>query len=150
MLSSSGTALLAELANATTPAFVACFRNSAATAAALGEISAPIALIGAGSRGNFREEDQMGCAWVARSLVSEGFSPSDPITSEVIERWANEPAAAASVSDSVGYLRSSGQLRDFSFILDHVDDLDLVCRLDGREVRPGVPGMPARTPLARD
>jgi hypothetical protein len=34
----------------------------------------------------------------------------------------------------VAYLRRSGQLRDFDFIVDHVDDLDLVTVMDGQEV----------------
>ena len=135
MLSSSGTALIAELGDPATVAYVASLRNLSATVRALANGLGPIAFIGAGSRGQFRDEDQAGCAWLAKGLEERGWAASDAETAAIVDRWAGAPPNAIGESASVAWLRRSGQLDDLAFILDHVDDLDLVCRIDGREVR---------------
>jgi 2-phosphosulfolactate phosphatase len=137
MLSSSGTRLMSAASRATPGAYVACLRNVAATADHLSGRHERVALIGAGSRGAFREEDQMACAWIAGRLVADGYAAS-PATLEIIHRWAGRPASDCARGDSVAYLRRSGQLRDYDFIVDHVDDLDVVVKLAGREaIRTG-------------
>ena len=45
-----------------------------------------MAVIGAGSRGEFREEDQLCCAWVGDLLVEAGYEPADARTADVIAR----------------------------------------------------------------
>jgi 2-phosphosulfolactate phosphatase len=135
MLSTSGTGLMLDASRSEHGAYIACFRNFTATARHLARGSGRVALIGAGSRGEFREEDQMCCAWIADLLVSEGFRPENTKTTQIIERWRGAPAAACETGNSVAYLRRSGQLRDFEFITAHVDDLDMVCSIDGNEVR---------------
>lgn len=135
MLSTSGTALMLGSSGAVGGAFVASFRNFTATARHLAETADRIALIGAGSRGEFREEDQMCCAWLADQLVTAGHVAEDANTTEIIERWRGAPASACEVSNSVAYLRRSDQLHDFDFIVEHVDDLDIVCPVVGNEVR---------------
>ena len=75
----------------------------------------------------------MACAWIADRLIAAGYRAS-PETTEIVDRWRGLPASAAESGDSVAYLRRSGQLRDFDFIVDHVDDLDLVTVMDGQEV----------------
>lgn len=136
MLSSSGTQLMLEAGRSTSGAYVACFRNFGAVARHLVANRGRVALIGAGSRGEFREEDQMCCAWLAEILVNAGYRPVDAGTTEIIERWSGAPATACETGNSVAYLRRSGQLDDFEFITAHVDDLDIVCSIDGNEVRP--------------
>ena len=118
------------------PASTSGRRRTPATVRALAGATRPIAIIGAGSRGEFRIEDQIGCAWVAKGLIDEGWIANDAATRSIVDRWAGEPATAAADSASVGYLRRTGQLDDYEFIVDHVDDVDLVCVVDGREVRP--------------
>jgi 2-phosphosulfolactate phosphatase len=135
MLSSSGTRLMAAASRAAQGAYVACFRNARAVADHLVGRHDRIAVIGAGSRGAFREEDQMACAWIAGRLMAAGYGAS-PATTEVVERWRGVPASAMATGDSVAYLRRSGQLRDFDFIVGHVDDLDVVTAMAGAEVVP--------------
>lgn len=135
MLSTSGTPLMLDASRSKHGAYIACFRNVAATARHLARGSGRVALIGAGSRGEFREEDQMCCAWIADLLVSEGYRAENAKTAQIIERWRGVPAAACENGNSVAYLRRSDQLRDFEFITAHVDDLDMVCSIDGNEVR---------------
>lgn len=136
MLSSSGTRLLAN-ARGCDILYLSCFRNSGAVAdrLAAGE-HAKIALIGAGSRGEFREEDQIGCAWIGRCLLKAGYASKNAATTEVVKRWGEAKAAACLVSHSVEYLRRTNQIADLDFILEHVDDLDEVFVLRGHEVLP--------------
>jgi 2-phosphosulfolactate phosphatase len=134
MLSTSGTELMLEASRATHGGFIASFRNFAATARHVASSHGRVAVIGAGSRDEFREEDQMCCAWVADLLVQAGHRPEDAKTGEIIERWRGAPATACGTGNSVAYLRRSGQLNDFDFITAHVNDLDIVCSIEGNEV----------------
>lgn len=134
MLSTSGTELMLAAAPAV-GAYAACFRNITATARHLVRQHERVALIGAGSRGEFREEDQVGCAWLGARLIESGYRPSDDVSAEVVARWAGTPATAISHSNSVAYLRRTDQLRDYDFTIGHVDDLDVVCAIEGNELR---------------
>ncbi|TLY33466.1 MAG: 2-phosphosulfolactate phosphatase [Ignavibacteria bacterium] len=82
-----------------------------------------VAVIGAGTRGEFREEDQMCCAWIAEGLMKAGYNPEDEKTKEIVTRWSGAPVQACSKGNSAEYLRNSGQARDLEFILSHVDDI---------------------------
>jgi len=144
MLSTLGTQVMLEAGRSAHGAYVACFRNFGAVARHLIDYRGQVAFIGAGSRGEFREEDQMCCAWLAEILVKAGYRPSNAQTTEIIERWSGVPAIACETSNSVAYLRRSGQLDDFDFVIEHVDDLDIVCSIDGNEVRPWPHLPPAR------
>ncbi len=140
MLSSSGTRLLAN-ARECDALYLSCFRNSDALADHLadGEHS-KIALIGAGSRGEFREEDQIGCAWIGRRLLAAGYLPKDQETLKVIDRWGRAKASDCIVSRSIDYLRRTSQLADLDFILDHVNDLSGIFIMRSSEVlRHAVP-----------
>ena len=143
VLSTSGTELMLAAARAPQGAQVACFRNFSAAARNLEGHPGPIAIIGAGSRNEFREEDQMCCAWVAEQLVKTGHRPADARTMEIIEQWSGAPAEACDTGNSVAYLQRSGQLRDRDFIVSHIDDLDMVCSIVDNEVYPGPPAGPA-------
>lgn len=123
LLSSSGTQLICE-AGQCEAAYLACFRNSTATVRHLAGRHPRVAVIGAGSRGEFREEDQICCAWIAAGLIEYGYRPEDANTQEIVSLWKGAPAAACLPSRSVAYLRRSRQLKDLDFILAHLDDLD--------------------------
>src|SRR6266704_5726912 len=77
LLSTSGTRLICG-AQASQAMYVACLRNYRSTAAYIAAHHPKVAVIGAGSRGEFREEDQLGCAWIAEILLSNGYEPQDP------------------------------------------------------------------------
>lgn len=135
LLSSSGSRLLVRAA-ARGDAFAACFRNRTAAAEALIDAYETIAVIGAGSRGEFREEDEICCSWIAGILADAGYTPADRQTLSAICRWNGMPAEACLISSSIDYLRRSGQEEDLDFILDHIDDLPGAYRMSNGEVVP--------------
>src|SRR5262249_2168924 len=92
LLSSSGTGLMHE-AGKCAAAYLACFRNYSC-AARFVRGHPRVAVIGAGSRGEFREEDQMCCAWVAAELINAGYEPKDMRTVQIVERWRDAPPSA--------------------------------------------------------
>jgi len=123
LLSSTGTRLMCGIKHSDS-AYLACFRNYSATIAQLASNHEAATLIGAGTNGDFREEDQMCCAWIADGLLQSGFEPEDDTTLRLVQRWRGVPRDAFRISQSVAYLRRSGQLHDFDFILSHFDDVD--------------------------
>jgi 2-phosphosulfolactate phosphatase len=133
LLSSTGTRLAHEIRHSDS-AYVACFRNYSATIECLVNNHDDVTLIGAGTRGEFREEDQMCCAWIADGLVESGFDPADALTLQVVERWRSAPRDAFLTSASVAYLHRTGQLHDLDFILGHFDDVDFAGKVSGNEV----------------
>src|SRR5262249_49376856 len=74
LVSSSGTRGVHEAKNCGATS-LCCFRRAAPLAGYLAERHSRIAVIGAGSLGEFREEDQMCCAWIASGLMSRGYVP---------------------------------------------------------------------------
>ena len=133
LLSSSGTRLMHEVCDSAS-AYVGCFRNYSATIDHLAQNRNAVVLIGAGTRGEFREEDQMCCAWIAQGLMESGFVADNWATREPVERWRGAPKDAFIKSRSVDYLRRSGQLQDLEFILSHFDDIDTACKLSNDEI----------------
>jgi 2-phosphosulfolactate phosphatase len=123
LLSSSGTRLMCAI-GPSQAAYFACFRNYSATIDYLAHNHDAVTLIGAGTRGDFRAEDQMCCAWIAEGLMKSGFAPEDDMTLRLVQRWRGAPRDAFLMSQSVAYLQRSGQLRDLDFILRHFDDVD--------------------------
>jgi 2-phosphosulfolactate phosphatase len=133
LLSTSGTRLICAAEGA--PAvYAACLRNYSAMAAHLAENWPTVAVIGAGSLDEFREEDQLCCAWIAERLVALGYEPEDSMTSEIIRRWSSARVDMIAIGASASYLRRSRQVRDLKYILSHVDDLDAVYRIEDGEL----------------
>jgi 2-phosphosulfolactate phosphatase len=133
LLSSSGTRLLHHVKDAGA-VYLACLRNRRTAAEHLAAHHARVFIIGAATRGAFREEDQLCCAYVAEMLMKSGFDCEDRNTERWVARWSSSPIEAILQSDSVAYLRSTGQIEDLEFILHHVDDLASAYRLRGGEV----------------
>jgi 2-phosphosulfolactate phosphatase len=123
LLSTSGTRLITS---GRENVFVACLRNYRAQIKALADGHPHVALVGAGTRGEFRREDQLCCAWIAAGLVSRGYEPENENTRAIVARWGGAPADAIVGSKSSTYLRQTGQTHDLDFILDRIDDLDEV------------------------
>jgi 2-phosphosulfolactate phosphatase len=123
LLSSSGTQLMCEARGSV---YVACLRNYGALVRHISGVPVDVAVIGAGTRGEFREEDALCCAWIAAGLLDSGFEAADDRTLETVERWAGRPVDSFVGGNSSAYLRATGQLHDLDFILSHVDDLDAV------------------------
>ncbi len=134
LLSTSGTPLLITAA-ARGPAYAGCLRNWSATADHLiGRRDAHVEVVGAGTRGEFREEDQLCCAWIADRLMAAGFTPVDAATTEIVERWRDAPSEAVTGGQSAAYLRDTGQTGDIDFVLSHVDDVTSICVMSSGEL----------------
>lgn len=125
LVSSSGTQLLLNAVGAEA-VYIACFRNFSAVARHLSGRHRRIAVLGAGTRGQFRREDQMACAWVAEKLVASGYFPETEETGRCISRWSGKSPEEARFGRSAAYLMQSGQEADLAFVLGHIDDLEIV------------------------
>jgi 2-phosphosulfolactate phosphatase len=135
LLSTSGTRLIAEAVRHG-DTYVACLRNAAAVAAYLTAQEQDVLILGADSRGEFRDEDQLCAARIARSLLQADYSLADSFTETVHARYGDAPDDAFVEGRSAKYLRDTGQEQDLEFVLEHVDDLDTVLVAEEGEVRP--------------
>ena len=158
LVSSSGTKVIHEAA-ACEVVYLSCFRDYSTLISYLSERHPHVAIIGAGSKGEFREEDQLCCAWIAAGLISKGYLPEDARTASLVDQWRDAPPSACLGSQSVDFLKRTGRLNDLNFILTHVDDLQAVFTVKNgevkmiseRQLRPplapasplGLPGAPA-------
>jgi 2-phosphosulfolactate phosphatase len=121
-ISSSGTQLMLNAAGADA-VYAACFRNLSAVAGRIAGKHDAVAVIGAGTRGQFRREDQMGCALVAERLVEMGYKPGSRLTEEYIRKWKGSDFRVIRSGKSAEYLKRTGQEKDLEFVLSHIDDL---------------------------
>jgi 2-phosphosulfolactate phosphatase len=145
LVSSSGTKVIHE-ATGCEATYLGCFRNHSVLAGYLADRHARVAIIGAGSKGEFREEDQICCAWIAAGLVSCGYRPESPRTALIMNRWRDAPPQACLCSRSVDFLKRTGRLSDLDFVLGHIDDLRAVFPVQDREVKmiAGAQAVPVR------
>lgn len=134
LLSSSGTRLIHE-AGSCDAAYLACFRNYGAMGNHLAGRHRRVAVIGAGSRQEFREEDQMCCAWIAESLISAGYQAEDTKTAALVKRWSGVPPHACAEFKSAEYLIKSGQGEDLGFILERINDINGAFMFNENEVK---------------
>ena len=142
LTSSSGTKVIHEAAGSDA-VYLSCFRNYSRIASYLSRRHDRVAVIGAGSKGEFREEDEACCAWVADGLMEHGYRPFDPVTFALVNRWRHKPAEACLCSRSVAFLRRTGRLQDLDFIFNHIDDLPGVFAVQNGEVRAIQPALPS-------
>lgn len=132
LLTSAGTLLLTNCRGGSA-IYVACLRNFSATAREVVS-HRRVALIGAGTRGQPRDEDQLVCAWIGDQLLDAGFRPEDERTLREVERWRGADPALLRYGPSADFLRASGQERDLDWVLAHIDDLDAVAIYNGQQV----------------
>ena len=133
LVSSSGTKVIHEAAGFEA-VYLSCFRNYSFLAGYLAGRHARVAIIGAGSLGEFREEDQACCAWLAAGLMTQGYFPQNPETAALISRWRDQPPEACLRSRSVSFLKRTGRIKDLDFIFTHIDDLPAVFAVREGEV----------------
>jgi 2-phosphosulfolactate phosphatase len=79
LVSSSGTKVIHEAAGCEA-IYLGCFRNHSVLAGYLTQRHPRVAVIGAGSKGEFREEDQICCPCIAPSLSRRGYQRGSPQT----------------------------------------------------------------------
>jgi 2-phosphosulfolactate phosphatase len=137
LVSSSGTQLIMTAAGAE-GVYLSCLRNYSALARHLAGRHDRVAVIGAGTRGQFRREDQIGCALLARQLLDLGYTAGSRQTSDCVTRWTactfDTALDAIRGGKSAEYLRKSEQMHDLDFVLSHIDDLATTPALVGREL----------------
>ena len=133
LLSTSGTRLMGEAADRGS-CHPACLRNARAQAEFLAKAGEDAVILGADSRGQFRDEDRLCAARIGRALVAAGYTPTDRLTNEVLERWGDAPDDAFLEGRSAKYLRDTAQEHDLEFVLSHIDDLRSVYTLQNGEV----------------
>ena len=133
LVSSSGIPLLCSLSNCSS-LYVACLRNYGATVNHLNGLYSRVKVLGSPTRGEFREEDKLCCAWVAAGLMKAGYTLEDDKTTELVNRWKDEPAKVCAEGNSAKYLRETGQARDLDFILTHVNDLNFALTVKNDEI----------------
>ena len=129
LVSSSGTRLFANSLGSTN-VYVGCLRNLSALADHLAQNETEVAVLGAGTRGAFRREDQIGCAWIAERLVARGFEFEDAETESIVDEWRGCDLETIRDGRSANYLTSTGQAHDLEYVLHHVDDLKVVPVVD--------------------
>ena len=121
---------LAEMLAAPLPqavVYVACLRNLEVTARTIARRHSRVAVLGAGERGEVCTEDQMVASWLAERLHRRGFELEGRNTALEVERWGSPDVTLVGWSRSAERLRAGGRARDVEFVLEHVDDLDVVC-----------------------
>jgi phosphosulfolactate phosphohydrolase-like enzyme len=131
----SSAAELIENAAGAKGVYIACLRNLSATVDALAAMHSRIALVGAGHGSDTRCEDQLAAAWMARQLVAMGYEPAGHQTVREMERWSHADLSVVRLGRGAEHWRRQGHAEDVDFVLDRVDDLDLVCVYDEGEVR---------------
>lgn len=122
-------------AEAAPAVYVACLRNLSATVRHLCPRHERVALISAGYAGELRCEDQLAAAWMGRALRKSGFEAEDRGTRLEVERWEEAEPEVIALGKAADYLRRLGQQQDLDFVLAHVDDLDIVGRYVGGELK---------------
>lgn len=128
LVSSSGAQLLMN-ASEGEHVYLGCLRNITALAEHLAGRHDNVAVLGAGTRGTFRREDQLGCAWIASRLADRGYEAADDATRDLMERWHGASTEIIREGNSADYLRRTGQMHDLEFILHYQEDLDVVPKL---------------------
>jgi 2-phosphosulfolactate phosphatase len=133
LLSTSGTRLIREASDRGV-CHPACLRNARAQAEFLVNAGGDAVILGADSRGQFRDEDRLCAARIARVLVEAGHTPADRLTNEVLQRWGDAPDDAFVEGQSAKYLRDTAQEHDLEFVLSHIDDLRSVYTVQNGEI----------------
>ena len=127
LVGSAGTRLILNTAGAQN-VYVACFRNMTATAEYLAAEHEQVVILAAGHGSQFRCEDEMAGARIARRLMDLGYKAEDNSTADLVERWAEADLALAALGKSASHFRRIGRPEDVDFVLAHLDDLETVCR----------------------
>jgi 2-phosphosulfolactate phosphatase len=129
LVSSSGTQLLMNALGAA-DVYLGCLRNITPLAEHLvRQRHDRIAVLGAGTRGKFRREDQLCCSWIAERLVEKGFECADDATRDLVKKWHGASTEIIREGQIADYLRRTGQVHDLEFVLHYQEDLSVVPKM---------------------
>ncbi len=107
--------------------YVACLRNFEATANEVALQHKRVVVIGAGEDGEVCAADQMATAWLALRMQGRDFDLEGRHTTDEVSRWASSDVSLIGLSRSAERLRARGRDSEVSFVLRHVNDLQVVC-----------------------
>lgn len=141
LLTSSGTPLLRGARRAAR-VYAASLRNVSAQVHHLVELSLNVVVIAAGTRGERRREDEYGAARVAAGLIAAGFEP-DPVAEEVVSGYAHLDPEVCATGKSADFLRRTGRQDDIDFVLEHQDDIELICQINRSGMTTSLSGQSA-------
>ena len=128
LVSSSGSQLVMNAIGAK-DIYLGCLRNISSLTEHLAGRHNKIAVLGAGSRGAFRREDQLCCAWIAERLIEQGYECATEETMSLVKTWHASSIEIIREGRSADYLRRTGQAHDLEFILHYQDDLKQIPRM---------------------
>ncbi len=134
LVTSSGTPLLRN-ATCATAVYAACLRNITAQVRHVLSLDLDVAVIGAGTGGSRREEDDFACARIAAGLLAEGYD-ADSATYRAVKSYGQLSVDWCASGPSARFLRNVGRQDDIDFVLSHVNDLDMVFEVRGTRVLP--------------
>lgn len=133
LVSTSGIPLLYSLKD-NGSVYLACLRNYTATVNHLVGVYDSVDLLGAPTRGEFREEDKLCCSWVASGLLKAGYSCENKATLQLINNWKNKSVDVFRNGNSAKYLLETKQKKDLNFITSHLDDVAFAVTIKGNEI----------------
>ena len=114
--------------------YVACLRNFEATANEIALQHRRVVLIGAGEDGEVCAADQMATAWLALRMQGRDFELEGRHTVDEVKRWGSSDVSLIGLSRSAERLRSRGSESEVTFVLRHVNDLDVVCAYEDGQI----------------
>ena len=117
LTTSDGTRLITQASDAEV-VFAASTLNHEAVAAAILEFGGNWALIGAGSSGDFRPEDKVGCALVGKTLLESGYFRKNEGLDAFIREFTTNWASIILNSLSVQKLHKIGRAADVKFVIE--------------------------------
>ena len=125
LTSSTGTKLLLECSGAK-HILIASTLNSKSVAEEMVNIGGKWAVIGAGSHGEFRPEDQVGCALVVQhySNISEIYP--DKYSQEIVDVYSENIATHIYMSSSSQKLMTLGRQCDIDFVIEKLNQYSIV------------------------
>lgn len=125
LTTSTGTKLLTACSRARN-ILIASTLNSHAVAQKMKQIGGDWAVIGAGSRGEFRAEDKVGCALVSKYFLSMTEYSADRKTLDIVNMYSRNIAAHIRSSPSAIKLANLNRMCDVDFVIDYVNQYPLV------------------------
>lgn len=122
---STGTKLLTACSRAQN-VLIASTLNSFSVAQKMRQIGGSWAIIGAGSRGEFRPEDKVGCALVSKYFLDSAECDIDNESMDIIKMYSTNIETHIRNSPSAIKLINLSRLCDVNFVIDSINKYSLV------------------------
>lgn len=137
LTTSDGTRLVAEAADASY-ILIASTLNYSYVAEAILAIGGNWAVLGAGSKGEFRPEDKVGCALVVKEISDKGIFFMDKTTKDLIDEYSQNWPSHINGSLSTQKLEKIGRRGDVDYVINTANKFNLVPRARRVEQRMSI------------